>query len=61
LAVFFLDKHEQKYWGAVTGHQCLPQLTIARKRDINNFGRATTDLGYFPVTIKQTTSSCEKI
>jgi len=40
-----LDKHEQKHWGVFTGLQCLSQLTIARKRDINNFGRAKTDLG----------------
>jgi hypothetical protein len=40
-----LHKHEQKQWEVLTGHQCLSQLTIARKRDINNLGRATTHLG----------------
>jgi hypothetical protein len=39
-----LDKHEQKQWEVFTGHQCWSQLTIAQKRDINNLGRATTDL-----------------
>lgn len=35
-----LDKHEQKQWEVFTRHQCLSQLTIARKRDINSLGRA---------------------
>jgi len=40
-----VDKHEQKQWEVFTGHQCLSQLTIARKRYINNLGRARTGLG----------------
>ena len=58
-----LDKHEQKQWEVFTGHQCLSQLTIARKIYIYIYiyiGRATADLDIFPVIIKLNTSLCEK-
>lgn len=48
-----LDKHEQKQWEVFTGYQRLSQLTIARKRGINNSGRATTDLGISKLSLSR--------